>query len=76
MFIPEVPSLGLSGSQPEVRSAAKSAAAEQKELFLNLLVTQMKNQDPLNPQDATQFVQQLTQFSQLEQLIAIRESLG
>ena len=39
-----------------------------KEQFLQLLVTQMKYQDPLNPTDNTQFVEQLATFSQLEQM--------
>jgi flagellar basal-body rod modification protein FlgD len=46
-----------------------------KETFLKLLVAQIKNQDPLNPTDATQFLTQLAQFSQLEQLINIRSSI-
>ncbi|MDR2594791.1 MAG: hypothetical protein LBC87_08495 [Fibromonadaceae bacterium] len=37
-----------------------------KESFLNLLVAQLKYQDPLNPAEDTQFVSQLAQFSQLE----------
>jgi len=36
-------------------------------LFLKLLTTQAQNQDPLNPTDATQYTQQLAQFSQVEQ---------
>ena len=43
--------------------------------FLLLLVTQMRNQDPLNPQDPTQFISQLAQFSSLEQLLGMRQSL-
>lgn len=39
-----------------------------KEQFLQLLVTQMKYQDPLSPADNTQFVEQLATFSQLEQM--------
>lgn len=35
--------------------------------FLNLLVTQLKNQDPLKPVDNQEFVAQLAQFSQLQQ---------
>jgi len=36
----------------------------------------LKNQDPLAPQDATQFVAQLAQFSSLDQLISINQQLG
>ena len=46
-----------------------------KETFLQLLVAQIKNQDPLQPTDGIQFVTQLAQFSQLEQLIGIRSTL-
>jgi len=35
----------------------------------------MKNQDPMNPTDSTQYVSQLAQFSELEQVIAIRNDL-
>ena len=41
-------------------------------MFLQLLVSQLQNRDPLNPADSTQFVSQLAQFSQLEQVIGIR----
>ena len=43
--------------------------------FLRLLVTQVKNQDPLNPQDPTEFVSQLAQFSSLEQLLNVNKQL-
>ncbi len=39
-----------------------------KDAFLQLLVTQMKYQDPLNPNTDTEFVAQLATFSQLEQM--------
>jgi flagellar basal-body rod modification protein FlgD len=44
-------------------------------MFLKLLVAQMRNQDPMNPADGTQFVAQLAQFSQLEQAVAMRQDL-
>ena len=50
-------------------------AEDQSQTFLLLLVTQMKNQDPLNPQDPTQFVSQFAEFSSLEQLLQIRKSV-
>ncbi|WP_305045779.1 flagellar hook assembly protein FlgD [Geoalkalibacter sp.] len=47
-----------------------------KDDFLRLLVTQLQNQDPLNPQDPTEFTAQLAQFSSLEQLFAVNDNLG
>jgi flagellar basal-body rod modification protein FlgD len=46
-----------------------------KEDFLTLLVAQLQNQDPLNPSDPTEFTAQLAQFSSLEQLFTVNESL-
>jgi flagellar basal-body rod modification protein FlgD len=42
--------------------------------FLTLLVSQLQNQDPLDPVDSNQFVSQLTSYSQLEQLIGIHQN--
>jgi len=47
-----------------------------KDDFLTLLVTQLKNQDPLNPMESTDFSAQLAQFSSLEQLFNINDALG
>jgi flagellar basal-body rod modification protein FlgD len=43
--------------------------------FLRLLVEQLKNQDPLKPQDNSQFVAELAQFSNLEQAMGINDRL-
>lgn len=45
----------------------------QKEEFLNILVAQLKNQDPLNPMENDRFAVDLAQFSQLEQLVNLNE---
>jgi flagellar basal-body rod modification protein FlgD len=57
--------------------AAQSKAAEDKstlagdlDTFLHLLTTQLKNQDPLSPMEATEFTGQLVQFAAVEQQIA------
>lgn len=47
-----------------------------KDQFLKLLVAQLKNQDPLDPQDGEQFAVNLAQFTQVEQLIDINNKLG
>ncbi len=46
-----------------------------KQDFLTLLVAQLQNQDPLNPDDPTEFTAQLAQFSQLEQMFNLNESV-
>jgi flagellar basal-body rod modification protein FlgD len=51
------------------------AKALDKDAFLKLLVEQLKNQDPLKPQDDSAFVAQLAQFSQLEQSMGINSRL-
>jgi flagellar basal-body rod modification protein FlgD len=42
--------------------------------FLNLMMDQMKNQDPLNPSDPTQYMSELASFSSLDEQIQIQES--
>jgi flagellar basal-body rod modification protein FlgD len=46
-----------------------------EQTFLQLLVAQLKNQDPTQPQDGTQFVAQLAQFASLEQQVEARTDL-
>lgn len=47
-----------------------------KDEFLKLLVTQLENQDPLNPQDDTDFIAQLAQFSSLEQMTNMNTTMS
>ncbi|HIP39830.1 MAG TPA: flagellar hook assembly protein FlgD [Desulfocapsa sulfexigens] len=61
-------------STPEYKSDSEKDIMG-KEDFLTLLVAQMKNQDPLNPEDATEFTSQLTEFSSLEQLQNLNKSV-
>lgn len=59
-------------------SSKKKSRAPTNELgrdaFLQLLMTQMQYQDPLNPMDNTEFVAQLAQFSALEQMTNLYKS--
>src|SRR4051794_2984399 len=62
-------------SKSSSTAAAGSDALANENTFLKLLVAQLQNQDPLQPQDGMQFVSQLAQFSNLEQNLAMRNDL-
>lgn len=47
--------------------AMKKSTGMNKDDFLKLFVTQLQHQDPLNPQDSSQFISQLAQITQVEQ---------
>lgn len=56
-------------------TATKSEAATDKDMFMHLMLAQLKNQNPLQPQDGTQFVSQLAQFSSLEGITNLNTSV-
>jgi flagellar hook assembly protein FlgD len=60
---------------PTATSAAVKKDTMGKDAFMNLLVTQLEHQDPTQPQDNSEFVAQLAQFSSLEQLTQIQQTL-
>jgi len=62
------------GTNPNTAKASEDALAN-KEVFLKLLVAQIQNQNPLNPSDPVEFLSQLTQFSNLEQTLGMRQNL-
>jgi len=56
-------------------SSAASAATADYNSFLKLLVAQMKNQDPTEPMDSTQYISQLATFSNVEQAVQMNSKL-
>lgn len=55
--------------------ASSLQLAEDFSQFLQLLTTQLQNQDPLDPMDSTEFTNQLVQFTQVEQSINTNQKL-
>jgi len=67
---------GTPVNDPEAQSAvAEKKLEEDLNQFLTLLVTQLQNQDPLDPMDATEFTSQLVQFASVEQQINANSNL-
>jgi flagellar basal-body rod modification protein FlgD len=67
----------LAGSTSSATSSQKTGSKAElgRDQFLKLLITQLKNQDPLNPMESVEFTSQLAQFSSLEQLFSVGDSL-
>lgn len=62
---------------PKEQTAGKTSKSVMgKEDFLQLLVAQMRHQDPLSPMDGAEYATQLAQFSSVEQLIEISRQMG
>jgi flagellar basal-body rod modification protein FlgD len=55
-------------TDPETVSAATNSTSSDKDMFLKLLLAQMKYQDPMNPTDSTQYLSQMAQFTTVEKL--------
>lgn len=77
MTVSMIPSIATAnandGTQPPATAASK--AKQTKDMFLKLLVAQMRNQDPQSPASPDQMAAQLAQFSALEQLVDINGKL-
>jgi flagellar basal-body rod modification protein FlgD len=72
------PTVGMGPSYRDGIPLGQSAGVDplaNKNTFLNLLVAQLRNQNPLNPADGTQFITQLAQFTQLEQTLSMKQDL-
>ena len=74
------PLVSHAASAPTSSTAPSSSSSSSNQLtgnsFIQLLVAQLRAQDPTNPLDPTAFVTQLVQFNQLQQLIDINQTLS
>jgi flagellar basal-body rod modification protein FlgD len=71
---------GSSNSSSSSSSSSSTSSASQQiagnfDTFLQLLTTQLQNQDPLSPMDTTQFTQQLVEFASVEQQIDMNTNM-
>lgn len=65
---------GTTDTMPPVVKANETTIG--KDAFLSLLVTQLQHQDPLQPQDNSEFIAQLAQFTSLESLQQIKDDMA
>jgi len=69
-----IPALSSSASAQDT-SDPNQAANDAQKTFLNLLVTELKSQDPTSPMDPTQMVNQMLSMNELNELISINQIL-
>jgi flagellar basal-body rod modification protein FlgD len=69
------PIAAYSSSLPSAATTASQKASMDYDTFLQLLITQMKNQDPLQPMESSEYVAQLATFSNVEQSILTNNKL-
>jgi flagellar basal-body rod modification protein FlgD len=67
---------GGAGTTDKATETKSRDTALGRDAFLGLLVTQLRHQDPLKPQADGEFIAQLAQFSSLEQLTQIQQTLA
>jgi flagellar basal-body rod modification protein FlgD len=70
----------ISGSSRTADAASTDAAGKKdpmgRDMFLQLLITQLQHQDPMQPQENGEFLAQLAQFSSLENLQQIKDDMA
>ena len=66
---------GIWASDAAYGSAAAPQSSLDKDAFMKLLVNQLKNQDPLSPMEGQQFASELAQFSTLEEMQNLNDSI-
>ena len=68
---------GMFGTAPttgtDTGATTTTSKSADKDMFLQLLVAQMKYQDPMNPTDSSQFLAQSAQFTALEKMQAVAD---
>ena len=66
----------IAGSTTNSAADSEKTKLIGKDDFLKMLIAQLKNQNPLNPLEGTEFAAQLAQFASLEQLTNLNKELS
>ncbi|MCR2793222.1 flagellar hook capping protein [Microbacterium sp. zg.Y625] len=74
--MPTIDPVAAVSSAPTTALPAAPKQSLDSEVFLHLLVTQMKNQDPSSPLDTNEMMAQTTQLAMMEQLTALSDSFS
>ncbi|WP_300458576.1 flagellar hook assembly protein FlgD [uncultured Nocardioides sp.] len=73
MTIPATEAVTGSGMAGLMPASTTAATDESKEMFLQLMVAQLRYQDPMNPADSSEFLAQNAQFTALEKMQAVAD---
>lgn len=73
---PAAPATATTPGPDGDEARARGALSSDLDTFLTLLTAQIRNQDPLNPADSTEFASQLATFSNVEQAVRSNELLS
>ena len=73
MSIPATEAVTASGLAGMLPASTAGATDENKEMFLQLMVAQLRYQDPMNPADSSEFLSQNAQFTALEKMQAVAD---
>jgi len=76
MDINNVSAVSATNNNKESQEEMQRATSLGKDDFFELLITQLKNQDPLDPMKNEDFIAQMAQFSSLEQMYNMNQSMG
>lgn len=75
MSIPAIETVAPPTGMLASTSTAGAGSAD-KEMFLQLLVAQLRYQDPMNPSDSSEFLSQSAQFTALEKMQSVADQTG
>jgi flagellar basal-body rod modification protein FlgD len=73
---PPVPSDNSTTQASSSSVVSSTSASSDQDMFLQLLVAELQNQDPTNPVQGTDFVTQLAEFQQLEQSVTTGQDVS